>query len=249
MIKSLIPFFFQTNLSSTFPLISLVVFCPYSYTWIRQLSAKATKCIFLGYSQLQQGYRCYSPDTHQYFVTVDVTFFENSSMFPITHPPRFDVISPPLLYPVPDTSLVPLATPPRPLQVYTRRPHTDNRPSAHSSPMEPSSTTPVLSSPVDLPIVIQKGTSSSHNPHPIYNFLTYHHLSSPYFAFVFTLSSVSGPQTMHEAFYPIRIGNRLWLRKWLLYILVALGTWWQNTCWMSLGVYSEDWPRWLSGSS
>ena len=42
-------------------------------------------------------------------------------------------------------------------------------------------------------------TRSSRNPHPIYNFLTYHHLSSPYSAFVSTLSSVSVPQTGHEA--------------------------------------------------
>ena len=29
-----------------------------------KLSAKATKCVFLGYSRLQQGYRYYSPNTH-----------------------------------------------------------------------------------------------------------------------------------------------------------------------------------------
>ena len=29
-----------------------------------QLYAKAAKSIFLGYSRLQRGYRCYSPDTH-----------------------------------------------------------------------------------------------------------------------------------------------------------------------------------------
>ena len=29
-----------------------------------KLSAKATKCIFLGYSRLQKSYRCYSPQTH-----------------------------------------------------------------------------------------------------------------------------------------------------------------------------------------
>ena len=40
-----------------------------------KLSTKATKCIFLGYSRLQCGYRCYSPDTHRYFIFVDVTFF------------------------------------------------------------------------------------------------------------------------------------------------------------------------------
>ena len=163
------------------------------------LSAKATKCVFLSYSQLQRGYHCYSPDTHQYFVSTDVTFFKNSSMFPINHPPSFNVISLPLLYPVPDTSSVIPATPPRPLQVYTRRPCTDTGPLANSSPMAPSSTTPVLPSPADLPIVIRKGTHSSPNPHPISNFLTYHRLSSSYSAFVSTLSFVSVPQTVDEA--------------------------------------------------
>ena len=116
-------------------------------------------------------------------------------MFPTTHPPHSDVISLPLLYPVLDMSYVPPATPPRPLQVYT----TDTGPSSDSSSMTPSSTTPVLSSPADLPIAIRKGTRSSHNPHPIYNFLTYHCLSSPYCAFISTLSSVSLPKTVHGA--------------------------------------------------
>ena len=120
-------------------------------------------------------------------------------MFPITHPPSSDVISLPFLYPVPDSLPVPPATPHRLLQVYTRRPHTDTGPSADSSPMASSSTTPVLPSPADLPIAIRNGTHSSHNPHPIYNFLTYHRLSSPYSTFVSTLSSVSIPQTVHEA--------------------------------------------------
>ena len=52
-----------------------------------KLLVKATKCGFLGYSQLQRGHRCYFPDTHRYFVSTDVTFFENSSMFPTIHPP------------------------------------------------------------------------------------------------------------------------------------------------------------------
>ena len=40
-----------------------------------KLYAKATKCIFLGYSHLQRRYCCYSPDTHQYFVSAEVAFF------------------------------------------------------------------------------------------------------------------------------------------------------------------------------
>ena len=82
-----------------------------------KLSSKATKCVFLGYSQLQRGYHCYYPNTHRYFVSADVTFFENSFMFPITHPSSSYVISLPLIYPVLDTSPIPPATPPRPLQV------------------------------------------------------------------------------------------------------------------------------------
>ena len=116
-----------------------------------KLSAKATKCVFLGYSRLQRGYRCYSPDTHRYFVSADVTIFENSSMFPTTHPPRFDVISLPILYPVLDTLSVSPATPPRPLQVYTRCPQTEIGPLTDSSPMAPLSPTSVLTQIFSLP--------------------------------------------------------------------------------------------------
>ena len=81
-----------------------------------KLSAKATKCVFLSYSLLQRGYRCYSLNTHRYFGSIDVTIFENSSMFPTTHTSCSDEISLPLLCPVQDTSSVPSpATPARPL--------------------------------------------------------------------------------------------------------------------------------------
>ena len=120
-------------------------------------------------------------------------------MCPTTQPPSSDVISLPLLYPVLDISPIPPTTPPRPLQVYTRDPLTNTKSSANSSSMAPSSSTSILQSPVDLPIAVRKRMRSSRNPHPIYNFLTYHHLSSPYPAFTYTLSYVSLPKTMHEA--------------------------------------------------
>ena len=157
------------------------------------------KCIFLVYSRLQQGYWCYSPDTHRYFVFVDVTFFEQSTVLPT---PSLDVLSLSLLYPIPGTTSIPLATP-RQLQVYTRRPCIYTGPLADSSPITPSSMTSILLSLDDLLIAIRKGTRSSHNPHPIYNFPTYHCLSSPYSAFIFTLSSVSLLEIVQEALsYP-----------------------------------------------
>ena len=128
-----------------------------------KLSINVTKRVFLCYFRLQRGYRCYSPDIHRYFVSADVTFFENSSMFPTNHPPNSDVISLPLLYLVPDTSFVLPATPPRPLHVYTRRLHTDTGPPTDSSPMALSSTTLALPSPTNLPIAIRKGTCNLHH--------------------------------------------------------------------------------------
>ena len=84
-----------------------------------KLSAKATKCIFLGYSRLQKGYRCYSPQTHRYFISTDVTFFEDSPFFSSSES-----------LPITDVLLLPIISPPifddvfsRPLQVYHCRHH------------------------------------------------------------------------------------------------------------------------------
>ena len=65
--------------------------------------------------------------------------------------------------------------------------------------MPPSSPAPIPPPPDDLPIAIWKGIRSTCNPHPVYNFLSYHRLSLPYFAFVSTLSSVFAPQSTSEA--------------------------------------------------
>ncbi|KAK2965746.1 hypothetical protein RJ640_003284 [Escallonia rubra] len=48
---------------------------------LTKLDPKALKCVFLGYSRLQKGYRCYSPDLHKYLVSTDVVFSEHSQFF------------------------------------------------------------------------------------------------------------------------------------------------------------------------
>ena len=35
----------------------------------------------LGYSRIQKGYKCYSPATRQYYMSADVTFFEDTPFF------------------------------------------------------------------------------------------------------------------------------------------------------------------------
>ena len=160
----------------------------------------ATKCIFLGYSRLQKGYRCYSPQTHRYFLSADVTFFEDSPFFssseslPIAEVLPLPIISSPIFDDVSS----------RPLQVYHRChravvPLLSVEAPADSLPLHSASPTPALPLVDNLSIALRKGNRSTSNPHPIYNFLSYHRLSSPYSAFVSTISSVSLPKNTNEA--------------------------------------------------
>nr|XP_019703534.2 uncharacterized protein LOC105038855 isoform X1 [Elaeis guineensis] len=46
-----------------------------------KLDPKALKCIFVGYSSTQKGYKCYHPPSKKFYVSVDVTFNEQESYF------------------------------------------------------------------------------------------------------------------------------------------------------------------------
>ncbi|RVW88820.1 Retrovirus-related Pol polyprotein from transposon RE1 [Vitis vinifera] len=122
-----------------------------------KLSAKATKCIFLGYSRLQKGYRCYSSKTHRYFLSADVTFFEDSPFFSTSESlPVSEVLPLPIISP-------PNAVPSRPLQVYHRRHHVAVPPSlaevpADSLPILSAFPTPALPPFANLPIALRKST-------------------------------------------------------------------------------------------
>ena len=47
----------------------------------RKLDAKAEKCILVGYSDTQKGYKCYNPRTKQERVSRDVMFDESASWY------------------------------------------------------------------------------------------------------------------------------------------------------------------------
>ena len=132
------------------------------------------KCVFLGYSCLQRGYHCYSPDINRYFISVDVTFFEDFSFSSTARPLVQDVLSIPLILPSPNFPSPPTNAVTRPLQVYTRRPRPPTRPLVEASSMPQSSPAPVLQPSDDLPIIIRKGTQTTSNLHPVYNFLSFH---------------------------------------------------------------------------
>ena len=158
------------------------------------------KCVFLGYSCSQRGYRCYSLDINCYFISADVTFVEDSSFFSsAARPLILDVLSIPLVLPSLDFPSPLTDSVTRPLQVYTRCPRPPPRPFVEASSIPQSSLALVLQLSDDLPIAIRKGTRSISNPHSAFNFLIFHCLFLPYFAFVSTLSSVSTPKSTNEA--------------------------------------------------
>lgn len=63
-----------------------------------KLSTRATKCAFLGYSLLRCGYDCYSLDTQCYFISINVTFFDDTPVYPISTTPEPPILSIPLCY-------------------------------------------------------------------------------------------------------------------------------------------------------
>jgi len=156
-----------------------------------KLSARSLKCVFLGYSRLQKGYRCYSPETKKYYMSANVTFFGQTPYF---SPSVQDVhviqqvlpilvveynisnvhVPPSLDQSPPEPSSPPIdslqhRTPTNSLVV----PEHGESPTSDSSPSSLDPTTPGEGD-SGWPIALRKGTRSSRNPHPIYNFLSYH---------------------------------------------------------------------------
>ncbi|KAJ9553824.1 hypothetical protein OSB04_017869 [Centaurea solstitialis] len=71
---------------------------------LSKLDPKSLKCVFLGYSRLQKGYRCFSPVLNRYIVSRDVTFMEEVPFYPVStcldHENQDDL----LIYPIPTPS-------------------------------------------------------------------------------------------------------------------------------------------------
>ncbi|RVW38240.1 hypothetical protein CK203_090917 [Vitis vinifera] len=114
----LISFSSLTNHFISFLLVSLVVLALFIFSLLdRQAFRQSHEVPLLGIFQLQKGYRCYSLETHRYFISADVTFFEDSPFFSTTSEslPVSEVLPLPIVSP---SDVVP----PRPLQVYHRRP-------------------------------------------------------------------------------------------------------------------------------
>lgn len=69
--------------------LTLKIFCCTAFVHehknVEKLEPRAIKCVFVGYSPTQKGYKCFDPKNKKMFVTMDVTFFENKPFFYDTH--------------------------------------------------------------------------------------------------------------------------------------------------------------------
>ncbi|KAK4406515.1 Retrovirus-related Pol polyprotein from transposon RE1 [Sesamum angolense] len=162
-----------------------------------KLSPRSVKCIFLGYSRIQKGYRCYDPQSRKSFTFADVTFFEFTHFY---SPQSSAIIPPPSVpLPVPTLSVPPHIEPPtRPLQVYSRRNRSTTLIVPPDLPPTAAPGNPSATPANDLPIALRKGKRSC-IAHPLANSLSFQNLSPNYQAFSVSLSSISIPNTYCEA--------------------------------------------------
>jgi len=163
-----------------------------STCFVHKLSPKSHKCVFLGFTRSQKGYKCFSPSLNCYFISVDVTFSESSLYFKSCPSPSMsssNQVNIPLVVPsAPNDSPLPPT-----LQVYSRC-QTSHRPSVDFILVPTPHPPPAPTVEPDFPIAIRKGIHSTRNPSPHYTTLSYHKLSQPFYTCLSSISSVSIPK-------------------------------------------------------
>ena len=144
-------------------------------------------------------------------MSTDVTFFESQPYYISSDHIDVSMVLPiSQVLPVPTfegstiTSTSPIAVPP--LLTYHRRPRPTLVPDDSCHALDPAPTADLLlPSPL---LALQKGIRSTRNTNLHYTFLSYHRLSSPHYAFMSSLSSISIPKTTGEALSRLH-GDRL----------------------------------------
>ncbi|RVW24990.1 Retrovirus-related Pol polyprotein from transposon TNT 1-94 [Vitis vinifera] len=220
VLKGDIPYKVIHPQKSLFPLAPRIFGCTCyvrdTRPFVTKLDPKALQCVFLGYSRLQKGYRCFSPDLNKYLVSTDVVFSEDTSFFSSPTSSASEEDEEWLVYQVvnsrptvgqssvvdsdaslahsgPVVNIPPAPAKPPIVQVYSRRPvTTDTCPAPAPSSSDPSSD-------LDLPISLRKGKRHCKSIYSIANFVSYDHLSSSSSVLVASIDSISVPKTVTEA--------------------------------------------------
>jgi len=188
-----------------------------------KLSVRSHKCVFLGFTRSQKGYKYFSPSLNRYFISADVTFTESSfylkslSSLIASSSSQIHICDSPVM------SSVPIESPPSPpLKVYSRRQTFQCPPSDSPLVLDlPSPLAPTVEP--DLPVAIRKGIRSTRNPSPHYTALNYHRLSQPFYYCLSSIYSVSIPKSVRDALAHPGWRQAICLMNLVLFRAVELG--------------------------
>ena len=232
--QTLLKSFPTTRLISTVPpkIFGCSVFVHINQQHRSKLDPRSLKCIFLGYSSNQKGYKCYSPVTRKFYNSMDVTFFETQPYYPkndiqgenstqeyqfwdlesfsespITtenHIPPESFNQPESIVDLWDKEHIQEETEERALSQQTHEVEPGPNPSKLPGNNAPDGTvdSELENDILNMPIAWRKGVRSC-TQHPIGNFISYDKLSPTFRAFTSSITEIQVPQNIQEAFkYP-----------------------------------------------
>ncbi|RVW74918.1 Retrovirus-related Pol polyprotein from transposon TNT 1-94 [Vitis vinifera] len=232
--QTLLKSFPTTRLISTVPpkIFGCSVFVHINQQHRSKLDPRSLKCIFLGYSSNQKGYKCYSPVTRKFYNSMDVTFFETQPYYPkndiqgenstqeyqfwdlesfsespITtenHIPPESFNQPESIVDLWDKEHIQEETEERALSQQTHEAEPGPNPSKLPGNNAPDGTvdSELENDILNMPIAWRKGVRSC-TQHPIGNFISYDKLSPTFRAFTSSITEIQVPQNIQEAFkYP-----------------------------------------------
>ncbi|RVW45092.1 Retrovirus-related Pol polyprotein from transposon TNT 1-94 [Vitis vinifera] len=232
--QTILKSFPTTRLISTVPpkIFGCSVFVHINQQHRSKLDPRSLKCIFLGYSSNQKGYKCYSPVTRKFYNSMDVTFFETQPYYPkndiqgenstqeyqfwdlesfsespITtenHIPPESFNQPESIVDLWDKEHIQEETEERALSQQTHEAEPGPNPSKLPGNNAPDGTvdSELENDILNMPIAWRKGVRSC-TQHPIGNFISYDKLSPTFHAFTSSITEIQVPQNIQEAFkYP-----------------------------------------------
>ena len=171
-----------------------------------KFTPRAVKCLFLGYPPGYKGYKVMNLDTHEIFISRNVTFHE--SEFPLAHqsPSHFptDISHPPnTSSPHTDHTLIPHNTSHTPDISSSHTNHTlipqntSHNPDSASTSYQ-SKSGRIIHTPTHLSDYICNSVTST-SKYPISNYFSLAKLSQPYLKFIILLSILTEPSTYKQA--------------------------------------------------
>ncbi|RVW82418.1 Retrovirus-related Pol polyprotein from transposon TNT 1-94 [Vitis vinifera] len=232
--QTLLKSFPTTRLISTVPLkiFGCSVFVHINQQHRSKLDPRSLKCIFLGYSSNQKGYKCYSPVTRKFHNSMDVTFFETQPYYPknniqgenstqeyqfwdlesfsespITtenHIPPESFNQPESIVDLWDKEHIQEETKEEALSQQTHEAESGPNPSKLpcNNALDGTVDSELENDILNMPIAWRKGVRSC-TQHPIGNFISYDKLSPTFRAFTSSITEIQVPRNIQEAFkYP-----------------------------------------------